>query len=157
MDMNQELYHIVAIKRRFVILLAASFFTFSLAACDIRPPPLPQQTATVAPNPSATITANAEASPTPPLSQATAEPTSEAVPTTGTASGGRIIYLDPDGFTVKSVLHDGTSPRTEAVIQKNSDQRITTLSADPTGQYLVYTVLSKRPEVLPVKCYLLHY
>ena len=144
------------IKAKFLALLAASLFTLLLAACDMGPTPLPTPTNTEPPNPSATIPANADATPTSPLSQATTEPTSAASPTTVAAQASRIIYLDPDGITVKSVLHDGTAPRTVAVIEKKPDQRVTTLSADPTGQYLVYTLSSSDPDVFSLKTYLWH-
>jgi len=150
--MKLLLYFISGIEKVFLALLPASLFILLLSACDSAPPPLPTATNTAAPTPSVSIPANAEATQTPPVSVTTVE----ATPTTGTASGSRIIYLDPDGFTVKSVLHDGTSPRTEAVIQKMPEQRVTTLSADPTGEYLVYTLSSSDPDVFSLKSYLWH-
>src|SRR5688500_13076707 len=114
-----------------------------LSACDSEQPATPTpvgnpspssvavQTATV----DATVTVSAEESSTP-----TPDATSPR-PTSGAVSRGRIIYLDPDGFTVKSVLHDGTSPRIEAVVMRYMpDDRVVNLSASPLNTYLVYSL-----------------
>src|SRR5829696_7152700 len=97
------------IKAKFLILLAASLFTLLLAACDMGPPPLPTPTNADTVAPSVTIPANADATLTPTLPQTTAEATPASSPTLGSIAGSRMIYLDPDGITVKSVLHNGTS------------------------------------------------
>jgi hypothetical protein len=57
---------------------------------------------------------------------------------------GQIVYLDPDGVTIKRIRPDGSGQQTVLTIAKQADEQVTSLSADPTGAYLLYSLLSQQ-------------
>jgi Tol biopolymer transport system component len=126
---------------RFFFMLGISLPSLFLAACDIGSPALPTLTPESAVTPSVTFMRN-DATQTPSQPQSTPDTTPPAAsPTTDTAADSRIVYLAPDGFTVMSVRQDGSMPRTEAFIKKESEARVVNLSVDPTDTYMVYGLI----------------
>jgi dipeptidyl aminopeptidase/acylaminoacyl peptidase len=77
------------------------------------------------------------------------------------ASVGRILYLAADGVTIKSMKPDGTGSGTIYTIRKGKQEVVSGLSADPTGQYIIYGLTANNfsnynPNVPYQNIYLLH-
>ncbi len=81
-------------------------------------------------------------------------PTATAVQATATPVE-QIIYLDTDGVTIKSIRPDGSDAHTLAKIDKPHDATVSSLSADPSGDYLLYGITKANSEVWP-DYFLLH-
>lgn len=60
--------------------------------------------------------------------------------TTTTASAGHIIYIAADGATIAGITPNGTGLHSIYTVHKAAGEVITGLSADPSGQYLLYSV-----------------
>lgn len=71
------------------------------------------------------------------------------------ATTGRIIYLATDGATIKSIKPDRTDSRTVYTISKARSQTVGNLTADPTGSYILYSIISDINNPVDVY-YLLH-
>jgi hypothetical protein len=151
--------------RLFSVVNLAAFGLFAvlvlgLAACG-GPPSLPATPTVTAVLPTATValpTATAQdlATPSPeePVvapTETTGGPEAAPSPTEGAASGdGRVIYLDRDGETVRSVRPDGSDGQTLFKIDRLADHIVSGLSADPTGAVLLYGLAKQPYETWPV-------
>ena len=77
------------------------------------------------------------------LLTAAAEP-SQAVEPSATPSGGRVLYVDKDGATIKSVGGMGGNAQTVMqIVGKAQDTTVSSLSASPDGHYIVYGLATK--------------
>ncbi|HUP26971.1 MAG TPA: hypothetical protein VM409_00940 [Chloroflexia bacterium] len=133
-------------RRSFHYLLLISALALVFTACDSSAPPGP--TATLVPTVPGTMIEPSQV-PTPPPIETntpaglTSTPGTSPVPSATSSNGGRIIYLDSDGTTVKSVRSDGTESEILFNIPKGSNEYVTSLSTDPAGNYLLYGLSSE--------------
>ena len=143
----------------------------ALAACDLSPqapatptmvptltaPPAQTAPTEAPPSPSETATEHPTTAPSPTTLTATetprpSTPTESAVttPTTATSSTGRIVYLDPDGATVRRMNPDGSDQETLFQINKPVKGQVVALSSDPSGEHILYAVTQGPEDESPV-------
>src|SRR5688572_32255325 len=119
-------------KLRFLPLI---FSLLLLSACNDAPAPPASPTSTSgSATPTTKITTPERSTPT---SDAAGPAATEEV-------SGSIIYLDTDGVTVRKMRPDGSDGESLTVVEKDDDEYVSSLTADPTGQYLVYGLSTER-------------
>ena len=111
--------------------------------------PLSTDTATTVAQPTMTIEPSATGTSSPSFTPITIAAQATSTPVE------QIIYLDADGVTVKSINPDGSDVRTLAKIDKPHDATVSSLSADPSGDYLLYGLTKANSELWP-DYFLLH-